>query len=144
MKAKIQTLVFPLLLGFTAVAASALSGCVVDNRTNPPSGSCVDQRFATVGWRIVKNVNNVELSCAQANAAGVYLYFGPYTYTYNCEDYGGTTDSGLPPGNYTTSMQLVSPNGQVLSDTAVPAGPTSFPIYSCAPDDIPTVTFGVL
>jgi hypothetical protein len=141
MRAKIHTLVF---LGFTALAGGLLSGCIVDNRNNPPPGSCLDQRYATVAWNIVKNVNNAPLSCGQANASTVYLYFGPYSYSYPCADYTGTTDSALPPGNYDTSMQLVSPSGQVLSDTAIPGGPASFPIYDCAPDDIPTVTFGVL
>jgi hypothetical protein len=140
MRAKIHTLVF---LGFTAVAG-LLSGCVVDNRHNPPpGGSCLDQRYATVGWDIVKDVNNAPLTCEQANAQYVDLYFGPYYYRYNCNAYQGTTDSNLPPGNYTTSMQLLSPGGQVLSDTAA-NGPASFPIYDCQPDDIQNVTFGVL
>jgi hypothetical protein len=140
MRAKIHTLVF---LGFTAVVATALSGCVVDNRTNPPSGSCVDQRYAHVTWNIVKDVNNVQLSCAQADASTVLLYFGSGApYQYPCTDYAGFTDSGLTPGTYTTSMQLLSSSGVVLSDTAV-NGLASFPIYSCDYYEIPTVTFGV-
>ena len=146
MRAKIHTLVF---LGFTAVAASALSGCIVDNRQNPPSGSCVDQRYATVAWLIDDAVTHQPLSCFQAGANRVFLYFGPYSYQYNCDDGTGTTDNGLAPGSYVTSMQLISTSGAVLSDTAVnpdgsPKGSLSFPIYSCAPDDIPTVTFDIL
>ena len=119
-----------------------MSGCVVDTTPPPPTTSCVDQRYATVGWLIVKDVNNVQLTCAQANATDVVLNFGNYTYDYPCSDYQGTTDSGLAPGNYPTSMQLLDPAGRVLSDTSV-NGVVSNPIYSCAPDDIPTVTFGV-
>ena len=140
MRAKIHTLVF---LGFTALAG-LVSGCVVDNRTPPPDTSCLDLRYATVGWNIVKNVNNAPLSCEQANASTVYLYFGPYSYQYACNLYQGTTASNLPPGTYDTSMQLVSPSGQVLSDTAIPSGPSQFQIFSCQQDDIPDVTFGVL
>jgi len=140
MRAKIHTLVF---LGFTAVAGAALSGCVVDNRTNPPPDSCVAQRFATVGWTIVQGNLDVPRSCSDVNADRVFLYFGQYSYQFPCADYQGTTDSGLAPGNYAVSMQLISANGDVLSDTAVPNGPTSFPIYTCTPDDIPEVTFSV-
>ncbi len=150
MRAKIHTLVF---LGFTAVAASALSGCVADNRTNPPSGSCVDQRYATVAWNIDKAATGAPLSCSQANAQWVNLFFGPESYQYNCVDGTGTTNNGLTPGNYPSYMQLISPDNTVLSDTrygvdasgnSVFIGPTSFPIYSCAPDDIPDVTFDIL
>ena len=154
MRAKIHTRVFHfvLCLGFTAVAASALSGCVVDNRTNPPTGSCVDQRFATVAWNIEKAATGAPLSCFQANADTVLLFFGQYSYSYNCDDGTNNTDPGLTPGNYATYMQLLAPDNTVLSDTrygvdasgnSVFIGPTSFPIYSCSPDDIPTVTFGI-
>ena len=140
MTGKIHTLVF---LGFTAVAAASMAGCV-GNRNNGPTTSCLDMQYATVAWNIVKDANNVQLSCEQANATEVLLYFGSSTpYSFPCNAYQGTTDSGLAVGNYTTSMQLLAPNGAVLSDTAIPAGASSFPIYRCAPDDIPTVTFGV-
>jgi hypothetical protein len=140
MRAKIHTWLF---LAFTAVAGAALSGCVVDNRTNPPSGSCLDLRYAHVTWDIAKDVNNVQLSCAQANATTVLLYFGSGTpYSFACDDHEGFTDTGLTPGNYQVSMQLLSPTNDVLSDTAV-NGAASFPIYSCASSEIPNVTFGV-
>ena len=61
--------------------------------------------------------------------------FGPYPFA--CTDYTGTTDSGLPPGNYEFSMQLLAPDGTVLSDTTVNNPPVAYPIYSCAQDDIP-------
>jgi hypothetical protein len=140
MRAKIHTWVF---LAFTAVAGAALSGCVVDNRTNPPSGSCLDQRYAHVTWNLAKDVNNVQLTCEQANADLVLLYFGGSApYQFACTDYEGFTSTGLTPGNYAVSMQLLSPTNVVLSDTAV-NGTASVPIYSCAPSEIPTVTFGV-
>jgi hypothetical protein len=103
----------------------------------------LDLRYAHVRWDIAKDVNNVQLSCEQANADTVLLYFGSSApYAFPCSDYEGFTDTGLTPGNYQVSMQLLSPTNVVLSDTAV-NGTASFPIYSCASDEIPTVTFGV-
>jgi hypothetical protein len=87
-------------------------------------------------------VNNVQLSCAQANATDVVLNFGNYTYDYDCTAGQGFTDSGLPPGSYPTSMQLLDPAGRVLSDTSV-NGVVNNSIYPCMQNDIPTVTFGV-
>jgi hypothetical protein len=143
--ARIRRLFFTLLFpAFTALALPlSMSGCIVDNTPPPPTTSCVDQRYATVAWVIVKNANNAQLTCAQANATDVILNFGSYSYRYPCTDYTGTTDVGLPATNYETSMQLLDPSGAVLSDTTVGNAPVSFPIYSCTPDDIPTVTFGV-
>jgi hypothetical protein len=135
------TLMFPAFTIPAVMLALSMSGCAADT-TPPPTTSCIDQRFATVAWVIVKDANNVQLSCAQANATDVVLNFGSYTYTYDCTAYTGFTDSGLPPGDYATSMQLLDPTGRVLSDTSI-NGVVSNPIYPCVQDDIPTVTFGV-
>ena len=136
MTGKIRAMVF---LGFAALAGS-VAGC----GGGGSSTNCFDQRYATVGWDIVDDATNLRVTCEEAGATMVYLYFGSSTpYVFACNAYQGPTDSGLPVGNYTTSMQLIDRNGGVLSDTAIPAGPSSFPIYSCMPDDIPTVTFAV-
>jgi hypothetical protein len=131
MTGKIHALVF---LGFAALAGS-VAGC---------GSNCSDQRYATVAWNIVDDTTNTQLSCAAAGATDVLLFFGSSTpYDYACSDYQGRTAAGLQVGDYTTSMQLLDRSGAVLSDTAIPAGPSSFPILSCQPDDIPTVTFAV-
>jgi len=104
--------------------------------------TCADQRFATVAWSIEDQLG--PLTCGQAGANEVILNFGSFgPYSFPCTDYTGATDTGLPPGNYEFSMQLLAPSGQILSDTTVGNPPVAYPIYQCAQDDIPDVVFGV-
>lgn len=139
MKATTRTWLF--LLGLAAVAIP-VAGCGGGGGT-AGGPSCADQQFATVAWSI-EDLNRNPLSCGQAGASEVILNFGTFgPYSYPCTDYTGATDSGLPPGFYDFSMQLLAPDGTVLSDTSVGNPPVSYQIYSCAQDDIPDVVFDV-
>jgi hypothetical protein len=131
-----------LLLGLAALVIP-FAGCGGGGGGGGGGTTCADLRFATVAWRIEDQFGN-SLSCQAAGANEVILNFGSFgPYSYACTDYSGTTDSGLPPGNYEFSMQLLAPNGAVLSDTTVNNPPVAYPIYSCAQDDIPDVIFGI-
>jgi len=140
MKAMTRTWLF---LGLAALAIP-FAGCGGGGGGGPgPGPSCLDQQFATVGWRI-EDLNGNPLTCGQVPASQVVLFFGSFgPYQYACTDYTGTTDSGLPVGNYEFSMQLLAPDRTVLSDTAVGNPPVAYPIYSCQQDDIPDVIFSV-
>jgi len=132
-----------LFLGLAALVIP-FAGCGGGGGGGGPVGpTCADQRYATVAWSIEDPFGN-SISCGQAGANEVLLYFGSSApYSFACTDYSGTTDSGLPPGDYEFSMQLLAPSGAVLSDTTVGNPPVTYPIYSCAPDDIPEVIFGI-
>jgi len=121
------------LLGLAALALPA-AGC---------GSNCADSRFATVAWSI-EDLNFNPLTCGQAGASDVILNFGNFgPYDFPCNAYTGATNSELPAGDYEFSMQLLAPDGTVLSDTTVGNPPVSYPIYSCAQDDIPSVIFSV-
>jgi hypothetical protein len=125
-----------LFLGLAALAAP-LAGC-------GGGSSCADARFATVAWSI-EDQNFTPLSCQDAGALHVALNFGTFgPYVFPCTAYTGATDTGLPPGNYEFSMQLLDYNGFVLSDTTIFNPPVAYPIYSCAQDDIPDVVFDIV
>lgn len=130
-----------LLLGLTALVFS-VAGC--GGGGGGPGPSCLDQQFATVAWRI-EDLNGNPLTCGQAPASQVVLYFGNLApYVFPCSAGSGTTDSGLPVGDYEFSMQLIAPDGiTVLSDTTVGNPRVTYPIYSCQQDDIPDVIFSV-
>jgi hypothetical protein len=139
MKAMTRTWLF---LGLAALAIP-FAGCGGGGGGGGGGPACADLRFATVAWSIEDQFGN-PLSCQAAGASEVILNFGAFgPYPFACTDYTGTTDSGLPPGNYEFSMQLLAPNGAVLSDTTVGNPPVAYPIYSCAQDDIPDVVFGI-
>ena len=131
---------------FLTLAALALpfSGCFGGGGGGGGGGpTCADQRFATVAWSIEDPFRN-PLSCQAAGASEVVLNFGGFgPYFFPCTDYTGATDSGLPPGDYLFSMQLLAFDGSVLSDTAINNPPITYPIFSCGQDDIPDVIFGV-
>src|SRR5437868_4868747 len=87
---------------FLALAALAISfaGCGGGGGGPGPGPSCLDQQFATVGWRI-EDLNGNPLTCGQVPASQVVLFFGNFgPYTFPCSAGTGTTDSGLPVGNY--------------------------------------------
>ena len=124
-----------LLLGLAALAVP-FSGC-------GGGTTCADNRFATVGWTIEDQFGN-PLSCQAAGASQVVLNFGNFgPYFFPCTAYTGTTDAGLPEGDYLFSMQLLAFDSSVLSDTTINNPPVSYPIYGCSRDDIPDVIFGV-
>lgn len=130
-----------LFLGLAALAVP-FSGCG-GGGGGGGGPSCADQRFATVAWSI-EDLNGNPLTCGQAGASDVILNFGNMApYDFPCSDHTDPTDSGLPPGDYEFSMQLLAPDGTVLSDTRVGNPPVSYPIYSCAQDDIPDVVFSI-
>ena len=143
MKGKISTSVFtPLFLGVTALALTLSgTGCIID--TSSSSGSCADNRYVTADWTIVRNSNNFPLSCTDAGASTVYMYFGDYTWSFPCY-YGGSGGgtspySGLVEGSYLTSFQLTDSFGTILSQTPT----TYYSVFHCTPTHVPTVTFGV-
>ena len=139
MKAMTRTLLFVALAAF----AASFAGCGGGGGGGGGGPTCADQRFATVAWSIEDRFGN-PLSCQAAGANEVILNFGNFgPYSFACTDYSGTTDSGLPPGNYEFSMQLLAIDGTILSDTTVNNPPVAYPIYSCAQDDIPDVVFGI-
>jgi len=130
MKAPARTWLF---LGLAALAVT-FSGC---------GSNCADNRFATVAWRIDDQFGN-PLSCQAAGAGQVVLNFGNFgPYFFPCTAYSGATDAGLPQGDYPFSMQLLAFDGSVLSDTTINNPPVTYPIYSCAQDDIPDVIFDI-
>jgi len=134
-----------LLMGLAALVFP-VAGCGGGGGGGPgpgPDPACLDQQFATVGWRI-EDLNGNPLTCGQVPASQVVLYFGNLSpYVFPCSAGSGFTDSGLPVGDYEFSMQLLAPDGTVLSDTAVGNPRVTYPIYSCQPDDIPDVIFSV-
>ncbi len=140
MKALTRTLLF---VGLAALTAP-FSGCGGGGGGGGPSPSCLDQQFATVGWQI-EDLNGNPLTCGQVPASQVVLNFGSFgPYVFPCSVGTGTTDSGLPAGDYLFSMQLLAPDGvTVVSDTRVGNPPVSYPIYNCQQDDIPDVVFTV-
>lgn len=140
MKAMTRTWLF---LGLAALAIP-FTGCGGGGGGGGgPGPSCLDQQFATVGWRI-EDLDGNPLTCGQVPASQVVLNFGGFgPYIFPCSAGTGTTDSGLPVGNYEFSMQLLAPGGTVLSDTTVGNPPAFYPIYSCQQDDIPDVVFSV-
>ncbi len=139
MKAMTRTWLF---LGLAALAVP-FSGCG-GGGGGGGGPTCADQRFATVAWSIEDTFHN-PLSCQAAGASDVILNFGPFgPYDFACTDHTDATDTGLPPGDYLFSMQLVAFDGTVLSDTAINNPPITYPIYSCAQDDIPDVVFTIL
>jgi hypothetical protein len=139
MKAMTRTWLF---LGLTALAIP-FAGCGGGGGGGGGGPACADLRFATVAWSIEDQFGN-PVSCQAAGARDVILNFGSASYSFDCRAQTGATPSGLPPGNYEFSMQLLAPDGTVLSDTTVGNPPVAYPIYSCAQDDIPDVTFGIL
>ena len=136
MNGKIST---PVFLGFTALLVTlSLSGCIID-ATPTDTTTCADQRYVSVQWEVVKNVNGASLSCDQANASTVVMDFGPYTWSWLCSDYADTSPtSGLPEGSYSTQMQLLDPGGVVLSTTPV----ATYSIFHCQPTYV-SASFGV-
>jgi len=136
MNGKIST---PVFLGFTALLFTlSLSGCIID-ATPTDTSTCADQRYVSAQWGVVKNVNNVPLTCDQANASTVVMDFGSYSWTWSCNDGTNTSpNSGIPEGTYSTQMTLYSPSGELLSTTPV----VSYSMLHCTPTYV-TATFGV-
>jgi hypothetical protein len=130
-----------LFLGLAALAIP-FAGCGGGGGGGGGGGSCADQRFATVAWSI-EDQFGTRYSCDAVGANEVILNFGSLSYSFDCRDYTDPTDAGLPAGNYDFSMQLLAADGTVLSDTTVNNPPIAYPIYSCTPDDIPAVVFGI-
>ena len=52
------------------------------------------------------------------------------------------TNTGCAPRNG-DDFYVIAFDGSVLSDTAINNPPITYPIYSCAPDDIPDIVFGI-
>jgi hypothetical protein len=65
--------------------------------------------------------------------------FGTYTWSWSCFDGSNTSPfSGIPEGGYTTQLQLLGPNNEILSTT--PAA--TYQMAHCAPTVV-SVDFGV-
>jgi hypothetical protein len=112
-----------LLAGF-GLAVTA-SGCIIDN-SNPPDICLPD---LTINWRIVSNVDNAVLTCAQAGNAdtvtaqidgGAYgSVLTPWTGACPANASSGSFIAQLPAsGTYNVSLELTS-GGSLLSETNV-------------------------
>jgi hypothetical protein len=129
MRAKFHTLVF---LGFTAVAATSLAGCTVDNRSDPPPVCTSNALFLT--WSIDDGVNN--LTCDQVGAAWVDVAAAGVVSEFPCSALSGQTFDE-PGGRYNVSVQLLSPSrGAVYSQAD-----NVFNVPSCGGLNIGNVAF---
>jgi hypothetical protein len=106
-----------------AIAASVTtSGCLLFNNQNCSAGPAAD-----VSWSISSSTG-ADLSCDDAGASTVNVYFGGVKQSFPCAANGGTTHKLPAAGSYSARAELVTANGTVLTD--VPA--FSVDIASCA------------
>jgi len=134
-----------MVLGLVAVAGG-VSGCFFESGSGPAPTDCASARFVSFDWEIVKNVNNAPLTCDQANGATIVLDLGGMKADFVCPIGAGVgravSPSGINSGTYATFLQLLDPNGQVLSDTSVGVGTRAVTVPQCASVHLGVVTFG--
>jgi hypothetical protein len=139
MHSKIRTLLF---LGFTAVAATSLSGCIIESSSN--SDTCAPSRYITLSWRIFKEATGAELSCAQAAVSTVTMNVDSVRFDFPCVDPGTGLQAGrttsVPAGPHTVSLDMFDVAGQNVS--RFPAFNTTVP--TCSAIDLGPLEFDVL
>ncbi|HVR63134.1 MAG TPA: hypothetical protein VMU50_14625 [Polyangia bacterium] len=121
-----------------------VSGCAtisvgqVDFEVTPNAPPPCGTQDVALSWSIAQASNNAPLTCAQAGAQTVHLNLGNNGYDFSCDAGVGRT-TAVTDGTYPTYLQLLSPGGQVLSQT----DSMNITVPRCAGVTLPDVVFAV-
>jgi hypothetical protein len=125
-------------LAVLAVAAglgAAVSGCVIDDSSNPGGGAC--QPDLLVDWQLV-DANNVPITCAAAGVATVQALVNGTAWSQTClpNESFDTIDVPLSAtGHYTVSVDAFD-NGGNARETAQQT--IDLQIVSCGASEVPS------